>query len=89
MKFLGKKDKETHKLPFAKQCAPQCGAQGTQRSAKQMAPNGGKLPMGKKSRTAFTVYAAVVLCLTCFTTPALPPAIRLRWSATCPISFSV
>lgn len=30
--------------------------------------------MGKKSRTAFTVYAAVVLCLTCFTTPALPPS---------------
>lgn len=49
MKFLGKKDKETHKLPFAKQCAPQCGAQGTQRSAKQMAPNGGKLPMGKRA----------------------------------------
>lgn len=41
MNFLGKKDKETHKLP-----------------------------LGKKSRTAFTVYAAVVLCLTCFTTTA-------------------
>lgn len=26
--------------------------------------------MGKKSRTAFAVYAAVVLCLTCFTTTA-------------------
>lgn len=29
-----------------------------------------RLPMGNKSRTAFTVYAAVVLCLTCFTTTA-------------------
>lgn len=41
MKFLGKKDKETRRLP-----------------------------MGKKSRTAFTIYAALVLCLTCFTTTA-------------------
>lgn len=70
MKILNKKDKETHKLPFEKQCAPQCGAQGTQRSAKQMTPNSGKLPMGKESRRAFTVYAALVLCLTCFTTTA-------------------
>ena len=29
-----------------------------------------KLPMGKKSKTALAAYAAVVLCLTCFTTTA-------------------
>ena len=29
-----------------------------------------KLPMGKKSKKALAVYAAVVLCLTCFTTTA-------------------
>lgn len=29
-----------------------------------------KLPMGKKSRRAMAVYAALVLCLTCFTTTA-------------------
>lgn len=29
-----------------------------------------RLPMDKKSRTAFTIYAALVLCLTCFTTTA-------------------
>ena len=29
-----------------------------------------KLPMGKKSRKALAVYAAVVLCFTCFTTTA-------------------
>ena len=30
----------------------------------------GKLPMGRKSRKAFAVYAAAVLCMTCFTTTA-------------------
>lgn len=30
-----------------------------------------KLPMGKKSKRAMAVYAALVLCLTCFTTTAL------------------
>lgn len=29
-----------------------------------------KLPMGKKSKKALAAYAAVVLCLTCFTTTA-------------------
>ena len=29
-----------------------------------------KLPMGKKSQKALTIYAAVVLCFTCFTTTA-------------------
>lgn len=29
-----------------------------------------KLPMGKKSKKAMAVYAAVVLCFTCFTTTA-------------------
>lgn len=29
-----------------------------------------KLPMGKKSKRAMAVYAALVLCLTCFTTTA-------------------
>ena len=29
-----------------------------------------KLPMGKKSKMALAAYAAVVLCLTCFTTTA-------------------
>ena len=29
-----------------------------------------KLPMGKKSKRMMAVYAAVVLCLTCFTTTA-------------------
>lgn len=29
-----------------------------------------KLPMGKKSKKALATYAAVVLCLTCFTTTA-------------------
>ena len=29
-----------------------------------------KLPMGKKSKRALAVYAALVLCLTCFTTTA-------------------
>ena len=28
----------------------------------------GKLPMGRKSRKAFAVYVAAVLCMTCFTT---------------------
>ena len=30
----------------------------------------GKLPMGRKSRKAFAVYVAAVLCMTCFTTTA-------------------
>lgn len=29
-----------------------------------------KLPMGRKSKRAMAVYAALVLCLTCFTTTA-------------------
>lgn len=29
-----------------------------------------KLPMGKKSKKALAVYAALVLCMTCFATPA-------------------
>ena len=29
-----------------------------------------KLPMGRKSKKAFALYAALVLCLTCFTTTA-------------------
>lgn len=29
-----------------------------------------KLPMGRKGKRAFAVYAAVVLCVTCFTTTA-------------------
>jgi len=29
-----------------------------------------KLPMGKKSKKALTVYATIVLCLTCFVTTA-------------------
>lgn len=29
-----------------------------------------KLPMGKKTKRTFAAYAAVVLCLTCFTTTA-------------------
>ena len=34
------------------------------------------LPMGKKSRSAFAVYAALVLMLCCCTTTAFPPATR-------------
>ena len=30
----------------------------------------GKLPMGRKSRKAFAVYVAAVLCMICFTTTA-------------------
>ena len=30
----------------------------------------GKLPMGRKSRKAFAVYVAAVLCMTCFTNTA-------------------
>ena len=29
-----------------------------------------KLPMGRKSRTGLAVYAALILCMTCFTTTA-------------------
>ena len=29
-----------------------------------------KLPMGRKSRTGLAVYAAFILCMTCFTTTA-------------------
>lgn len=29
-----------------------------------------KLPMGSKTRKGFAVYAAIVICLTCFTTTA-------------------
>ena len=40
----------------------------------------GKLPMGRKSRKAFAVYVAAVLCMTCFTTTAFAAS-----TAACPI----
>ena len=38
-----------------------------------------KLPMGRKTRKAFAMYAALVCCMVFGTTTALPPMTRLPW----------
>lgn len=46
------------------------------------------LPMGKKSKSAFAVYTALVLMLCCCTTTAFAASDRSRLSTTSAISSS-